>query len=85
MDKVELKKRPRGTWLIIVLRPAQEFFSCIDYMYTGEGLQNLGLCSAPGAFEKGVIFTVPHLLGHGASVFLVSFEGPSHSVASYDK
>jgi hypothetical protein len=27
---------------------------------------------------------VPHLLWHGVSVFPVSSEGPSHSVASYD-
>jgi hypothetical protein len=36
------------------------------------------------AFEQGGIFIVPHLLRHGASVFPVSSEGPSHSVASYD-
>jgi hypothetical protein len=29
---------------------------------TGEGLQNLGLCSALSAFEQGGIFIVPHLL-----------------------
>jgi hypothetical protein len=51
---------------------------------TGEGLQNLGLCSALRAFEQGRIFIVPHLLWHGASVFPVSSEGPPHSVASYD-
>jgi hypothetical protein len=28
------------------------------------------------AFEQGGIFIVPHLLWHGASVFLVSSEGP---------
>jgi hypothetical protein len=28
----------------------------------GEGLQNLGLCSALRAFEQGGIFIVPHLL-----------------------
>ena len=28
---------------------------------TGEGLQNLGLCSALRAFEQGGIFIVPHL------------------------
>ena len=42
---------------------------------TGEGLQNLGLCSALRAFD---------LLWHGASVFPVSSEWPPHSVASYD-
>jgi hypothetical protein len=52
--------------------------------YTGEGLQNLGLCSALRAFEQGGIFIVPQLLWHGASVLPVSSEGPPHSVASYD-
>jgi hypothetical protein len=28
----------------------------------GEGLQNLGLCSALRAFEQGGIFIVPYLL-----------------------
>jgi hypothetical protein len=49
-----------------------------------QGLQNLGLCSAPRAFEQGGIFIVPHLLWHGTSVFPVSSEGPPNSVASYD-
>jgi hypothetical protein len=51
---------------------------------TGEGLQNLGLCSALRAIEQGGIFIVPHLLRHGASFFPVSSEGPPHSVAFYD-
>jgi hypothetical protein len=50
----------------------------------GEGLQNLGLCSALLAFERGGVFIVPHLLQHGTSVFPVSSEGPPHSVAFYD-
>jgi hypothetical protein len=33
-----------------------------DVTFTGEGLQNLGLCSALRAFEQGGIFIVPHLL-----------------------
>ena len=33
-----------------------------DVTITGEGLQNLGLCSALSAFEQGGIFIVPHLL-----------------------
>jgi hypothetical protein len=41
----------------LILRPAQEFFTI-----AGEGLQNLGLCSALRAFEQGGIFIVPHLL-----------------------
>jgi hypothetical protein len=55
-----------------------------DVTITGEGLQNLVLCSALMAFEQGGIFIVPHPLRHGASVFPVSSEGPPHSVASYD-
>ena len=35
--------------------------------------------------KQGGIPVVPHLLWHGASVFAVSFEGPSHFVALYDK
>jgi hypothetical protein len=45
-----------------------------DVAIAGEGLQNLGLCSALRAFEQGGIFIVPHLLWHGASVFPVSSE-----------
>jgi hypothetical protein len=51
----------------------------------GEGLQNLGLCSALRAFEQGMIFIVPHLPWHGTSVFPVSSEGPPHLVAFYDR
>jgi hypothetical protein len=50
----------------------------------GEGLQNVGLCSALTAFKQGGIFIELHLLWHGTSVFPVPSEGPSHSVASYD-
>jgi hypothetical protein len=35
---------------------------CGDVTIAGEGLQNLGLCSALRAFEQGGIFIVPHLL-----------------------
>jgi hypothetical protein len=35
----------------------------------GEGLQNLGLCSALRAFEQGGIFIVPHLLWQGPRFF----------------
>jgi hypothetical protein len=55
-----------------------------DVTITGEGLQNLSLCSALRAFEQGEMFIVPHLLWHGASVCSVSSEGPPHSVSSYD-
>jgi hypothetical protein len=37
-----------------------------DVTIAGEGLQNLGLCSALGAFEQGGTFILPHLLWHGA-------------------
>jgi hypothetical protein len=33
-----------------------------DITITGEGLQNLGLCSALMAFEQGRIYIAPHLL-----------------------
>jgi hypothetical protein len=33
-----------------------------DVTIAGEGLQNLGLCSALRAFEQGRIFILPHLL-----------------------
>jgi hypothetical protein len=55
----------------------QCFMSCsrIFHLYgyvniSGEGLQNLGLCSALRAFEQGGIFIVPHLLWH--RTFVVS-------------
>ena len=70
-------------WLFTVLRPAQEYFTYMDYgdiTIAGEGLQNLGLCSALRAFEQGGFLIVPYLLWHGTS----SSEGPPHSVASYD-
>jgi hypothetical protein len=35
---------------------------CGDDNTAGEGLQNLGQCSALGTFEQGGIFIVPHLL-----------------------
>jgi hypothetical protein len=47
-----------------------------DVTITGEGLQNLGLCSALRTFEQRGIFIVPHLLCHGASVFTVLSERP---------
>jgi hypothetical protein len=55
-----------------------------DVIIAGEGLQNLGPCSALRAFEQGGIFIMPHLLWHGTSFFPVSSEGPPLSVASYD-
>jgi hypothetical protein len=33
-----------------------------DVTIAGEGLRNLGLCSALTAFEQGGIFIMPHLL-----------------------
>jgi hypothetical protein len=33
-----------------------------DVTIAGEGLQNLGVCSAPRVFEQGGIFIVSHLL-----------------------
>ena len=55
-----------------------------DVTFTGEGLQNLGLCLALKAFQQVGIFIVPHLMWHGASVFPVPSEGLPHSVTFYD-
>jgi hypothetical protein len=74
-------------WLIDYLLfyvPLKNFSLIWRLIIAGEGLQNLGLCSALRAFEQGGIFIVPHLLWHGTSVFPVSSEGPPQSVASYD-
>jgi hypothetical protein len=71
-------------WLIIVFASRSSIFLLYGNLTMTDGvLQNWGLCSALGAFEQGGIFIVPHLLWHGASVFLVSFEEPPHSVASF--
>jgi hypothetical protein len=55
-------------WLIDYLR--------LDFTIAGEGLQNLGLCSALRAFEEGGIFIVPHLLWHWARFFRSHPENP---------
>jgi hypothetical protein len=62
-------------WLIIYgFTSRSRIFHLYGDVITGEGLQNLGLCSALRAFEQGGIFIVPHLLWHGTSVFPVSSE-----------
>jgi hypothetical protein len=75
-----------GDWLIIYdfTSRSRIFHLYGDVTIAGEGLQNLGLCSALRTFEQGGIFIVPHLLWHGTSVFPVSSEGPPHLAASYD-
>ena len=50
-----------------------------------EGPKNLGVCSVRMTFEQEGMFIVPHLLRHGASVFMVSSEGLSDIVAFYEK
>ena len=42
--------------------PLRIFHLYGDVTIAGEGLQNLGLCSALRAFEQGGIFIVQHLL-----------------------
>jgi hypothetical protein len=75
----------RGCYLVCLiiycLRPAQEYFTYMpgDVTIAGEGLQNLGLCSALRAFVYRATPTLTRDLG-----FSVSSEGPPHSVASYD-
>jgi hypothetical protein len=59
-------------WLFIVLSRSRSSHLYGDVTIAGEGLQNLGLCSALWAFEQGGIPIVPHLLWHGASVSSVS-------------
>jgi hypothetical protein len=50
-------------YLFIVFCPAQEIIYLYgDVTFTGEGLQNLALCSTLRAFEQGGIFIVQHLL-----------------------
>jgi hypothetical protein len=44
-----------------VLRLAQEFFTYSDVAITGEGLQNLSLCSALKAFLQDGIFIMSHM------------------------
>jgi hypothetical protein len=53
-----------------------------DVTITGEGLQNLVLCSALRVFEQGGIF--PAVTREFGFFFRVSSKGPPHSVASYD-
>jgi hypothetical protein len=70
----QLRRRERLIdWLIIYClnftSHSRIFHLYGDVTFAGEGLQNLGLCSALRVFEQGEIFIVPHLLWHGTSVF----------------
>ena len=56
-------------WLIIYGFTSRS--RCGNVTIAGEGLQNLGLCSALRASEQGGIFIVPHVLWHP-----LSSEGP---------
>jgi hypothetical protein len=47
---------------LLLYVPLKNFHLYGDVTITGEGLQNLGLCSALRAFEQGGISIVPHLL-----------------------
>jgi hypothetical protein len=51
-------------WFVYLLFPSNSgiFHLRADVTIAGEGLQNLGLCSALRAFEQEGIFIVPHLL-----------------------
>jgi hypothetical protein len=85
IDHTFWKLRLLIDWSIIYCFTSHwEIFHLYGDVNTVRLLNNLRLCSAFRAFEQGEIFIVPHLLWHGASVFLLSFEGPPHSVASYD-
>jgi hypothetical protein len=71
-------------WFIHYFTSCSRIFQLYgDVTITGEGLHNLGLCSALRAFEHGGIFimspAVTRVLG-----FPVSSEGPSHVITSCD-
>jgi hypothetical protein len=62
--------REFDAWLIYCFTSRSRIFHLYgDVTTTGEGLQNLGLCSALRAFVLGGNFIVTHLLWHGTSVF----------------
>ena len=63
------------------------FTSYGDVTIARKGLQQFGQFFTPKAMSmQGGIFIVPHLLGHGASVSVVSSEGlPIKSPFTYDK
>ena len=61
-----IKIRPED-YLLFNLRPARESFTHGDITVVGEGLQNLGQCSALRAFEQGGVF-----LNHRASPAVTS-------------
>ena len=50
-----------------------------DITITGEGFSNFDLCSVLMAIEQWGFYSVPHLLWHGASVYMVISEDPWHS------
>jgi hypothetical protein len=48
--------------MLIITSRSRIFHLYGDVAIAGDGLQNLGLCSALRAIEQGGIFIVPHLL-----------------------
>jgi hypothetical protein len=72
-------------WFYIVLCLAQECFTYMEMsplLVKGCKISAYARCSGPLNRRDG--FIMPHLLLHGTLAFLVSSEGLSHSVASYD-
>jgi hypothetical protein len=71
-------------WLIIhCFTSYSKFFNFYgNVTIANKGLQNFRPMFGTQGLEQGGIYTVPHLLWHGASVYLVLFEGPPNSVAS---
>jgi hypothetical protein len=76
----------RLRWLIDYLRfyVLLKKFSLIwrRHHYRWRAAKFRPMLGAQGLWAGGIVI-VPHLLWHGASVFLVSSEEPPHSVASY--
>jgi hypothetical protein len=63
MDKLHLEYRQRPAYQrkkVAAYSPKYTVYG--DVIIAGEGLQNIGLCSALRAFEQVGVFIVPHLL-----------------------
>jgi hypothetical protein len=62
-NRIQDGRRLKGKLIIYGFTSRSRIFHLYgDVTIAGEGLQNLGLCSALRAFEQGGIFIVPHLL-----------------------
>jgi hypothetical protein len=91
ITKHVLKWNPQGerkreiNWLITgiycFLSHSRIFFLNGDVIIANKGLRNLGLCCLWAGRD---LYRATPAATRGTSVFSVSSEGPSHSIASYD-